>query len=263
MAEKRGGFYAPRGLRSVVEVQDGAAWDELPGVSSVAHSPGSRDATTISAFEGVMSVLGSQTIEPVTFNISGYQAYQDVWQRIQAAFDDNAPLTFRVSTPANRLYDGASGATGAQVGVDKTTTASKIGGLEFPASPNAATQDVIDGFGEKANLYQRGHAVVVGGVTYIVKSIDVDASGVLTDFVPADPGSGGVRVTLTDFGDIGADVPEAADFEVWEPGVRISFAARVESPAGFNVGAAASEPLSATLTVRPLTPLARPVLYTT
>ena len=262
MAEKRGGLFAPRGLRSIVEVQKGAAWNELPGVNSVAHSPGSRDATTISAFEGVMSVLGSQSIEPVTLAISAYQPYQDVWRDIQAAFDANSVLTFRVRTPANRIYDGGSGAADAQVGIEKTTTASMIGGLEFPGAPNAATKEVIDGFGTKSDLYQRGHAVVVGGETYVVKSIDVNPQGVLTDFNEADPGSGGVRVVKTDFGDIAADVAAGADFEVWEPGVQIQFAARVESPPGFNVGAAASEPLSATLTLRPQTPLARPSLYT-
>ena len=247
MAEKRGGLYAPRGLRTIVDVQQsGGTYLELPGVQNVAHSSGSRESSTITAFEGVMSVLGSQSIEPVTFTVAAYQPYMEVWQQIDKAFDDNAPVTFRISTPTAKLAEDVT------LGVKKTGTASKIGGLDF----SSATALKKEFAGDK---YQRGHVVKIDGVIYVIRSIDIDDSGNVTDFAP-NSGTLGVRVNKSDVSDISADVtPATASID--EPGVRIEFTSRIESKPGFNVGASATEPLSATLTVRPLNPLPIAGLY--
>ena len=252
MTEKAGGLYAPKGSRSVVAIQDGSQWLEIPGIKNISVSPGSRSADTIEAFRGVMSVLGSQSIETITFTIQAYQPYQHTLQLISQAYEDNAEVTFYLVSPAAKKYDTGSESNDPKIGVTPTTTASDRGGLSFTNA--TALQKQFAG-----NKYQIGHAIRIGNVNYYIESINVE-NGALTPFVATNPGSGGVWVRRADKAKIAAAVT-ATNATTYDPGLHVSFAAGIESKPDWNIGSSATEVSQGTLTVRPSAPIPDPELW--
>ena len=254
MAEKRGGLFAAPGLRTTVEVsEDGVNYTEVPGCNQADHAPGSREANTIQAFEGTTSVLGSLTIEPVTFAVSAYQPHMPAYRIIDEAFRNSQILNWRIRTPASRYRGPTPAGDTAQI-VETTPNAGPIGGVTLALD---SAKRYVEGA-----AVQRGHVLRLdpagAAILFVIASIDVNSDGQLTDFVPAS-GTLGLRVARQDGSDV--DDVAAAVYELWRPGIQVAFAGEVETPPGFSVGASASTPLSATVTVRPTAPLPRPTLY--
>ena len=262
MAQKRGGLTVLPGLRGVLSVAtDGVNFVEIAGGSSMAHTPGSREASTVPAFEGVASVLGTQTIEPVTFELSSFLPQTDAMRKVAAAFDGNDIATFRFDTAQSRVVGARDTAAVGGVAFTAATTPGPVGGAAVSGTASDVTTPFTDNTVERGMVFavDKPAAGVAFGLDdiYIIEGIDVNAAGTLTAFAPA-TATGGITVTKADVSNVATVV--AATFEVYVPSIRIQFAARVENLPGFNIGAGADEPLSGTLTVRPTSPIGLPTL---
>ena len=239
MAERVGAAYAPQGLRTKIEVRDGATWRHVPGIDSVSHDAGSRSATTITAFEGVSVTLGAKTIEPVTMNVSMYLPQMPIYDVLEKADDDQATLIWRITGKPNKLLAEADAVAAGAVALTATNPASIRGQATF-----TGTDKPVELFEDGIAL--RGHVVRTGGANFVVESVDVDADGDIS----ADPG-----ITLARVDRANLATAAGAVFEIWEPGLRLQFGAKIEQLLGFNVGAQADQPWSSNITVRPTAPV--------
>ena len=257
MAELRGGLYVPVGPRSTVQVQiAGDRWDEVPGIESVAYEAGTRDSTTITALEGEATSLGPASIEPVTLNISAFNPVHPVFAVMQESFGGTGVLNFRSTTPGTKFVPSGTGntASGTTAQVVAASTPTTLGGLTL--------SDAAAPFFENGTI-QRGMVLVTASNKYVIQSIDVNPdTGKLTPFVPSTV-KGGVRVSNLGAHKTNVAAAAAASFQVWGPGIRWSFAARMESGLGMNYGAGADAPSSGTITLRPTVTIGLPIAVLT
>ena len=250
MAERMGAAWAPQGLRTKIEVRDGSEWRLIRGLETASHDAGSRSATTINAFEGVSSTLGPKTIEPVEFAVSMYLPHLPVYSVLEDADEKQKALIFRVTGMPNEIVESEAPASGsAKVYFEATPTVSIRGKAIFAGEDNPG-----DLFRDGIALV--GHVVVADLKNYVIESVDVDSDGVLT-------GAKGVTVA-----GIAADRRSSANvatvleanavpFQIYEPGLRFQFGAKIEKLFGFSVGASADQPFQSSITVRPTAPIGR------
>lgn len=244
MAERVGAAWAPQGLRTKIEVQDGAVWHMVRGLDSASHDAGSRSATTINAFEGVSSTLGPKTIEPVEFNVSMYLPHLPVYSFLEEADEAQRTLVWRITGMPNRLQAEAGAEAEAAVALHATAPASIRGRGEFTGTDNP-DELFEDG------IARVGHVVRSNNINYVVESVDVDDDGDLT----AAKGVTLARMDKANIADANADL-----FELWEPGLRLRFGAKIEKLLGFSVGAQPDQPYQSSITVRPTAPIGIPTV---
>ena len=106
--DRQGSLAGTTGSRCRVYYQDGATWNEVPGVGSVDFAPSTRASTTYSAFEGAFSTTGALEIGSVTFEVASFLPNHRAWKYLDAQFNDNNNVQLRVETNANSVFNSGT-----------------------------------------------------------------------------------------------------------------------------------------------------------
>ena len=151
---------------SKVQVLDGNAYIDIPGIASWAESGGDAPTREIVAFEGVASRTGRARPQNIECEVSSYLPHHRAWQIIREAVADAGTLSFQLFTPAAAtiLAETASGITAALVKDDATVT------FAGSSSPDLST-----------STFAPGMVLKIKGDTknYVIQSI-VDNSTAVT-----------------------------------------------------------------------------------
>lgn len=236
MAQKRGGFTAVPGRRSSVAIQDGAAYREIPGVTSFAYTAGERASTDANVLEGERSVLGAIPVTDFNFPVGGYTPLARPWTMLRDSYENDRVLTFSIITPEVKVWEKAAADPATAALAELVVGA--FGSVATFARANQGPQPPDF----KLDLYQRGMVLKIGANNYVIEHID-DSGAVSVLKIGAD---GRVLGTVAD-----NPAVAAAAFDIVVPSLEWTFGGTVKQFGGFEGGSDEGNILSSTLVVTP------------
>lgn len=249
MAQKRGGFTAVPGRRSVVEIEDGANWREIPGITSFSYVPGERPSTDAAVLEGERSVLGAIPVTDFTFPVGGYTPNSRVWTILRDSYENDTIVNLRITTPKITVFaaaasDPATVALAASTGIITLAVATGAGTNKQPVP------DLGEDRFQRGMVFQvKGSGATIGGKTvkdFVIEYIDATnpatasyAFPVLEDGTIAQPSAANNPALAAD------------SFDIVVPSLRWETGGTVKQFGGFEGGSEEGNILSSTLVFTP------------
>ena len=227
MAEKRGTLAVISGTRTVVEMSaNGTDWTEIPGLDNVDAPSGTRESTTINAFEGKRTITGDSDVPNITLNVVAVSPHMPVMLDIVKAFNENTNRHWRITTREDVLFQGSA----------TNTAAIAITGVVTFAGTKPDFNDE----------YARGEVIVIGGTAYPIVSIDQsNATPPVATVTVAKPSA---AVT-------------AATYKIVIPSLRYGpFIGKVTEGGSFTLGQDSGTPLSSSIVITPTTTVNQPTI---
>lgn len=256
LQEKTNTALAIEGLKSKIEVSvEGGAFTRLRGADTIGYDAGERESESIPTFDGTVSILGAEGINPVTINVPAWLPHLPVWSALRKAKRDNADIQVRIETAAKGVVvaplDGAPNDRTAAYEAAGIVGGADPGLVAFSAASGETQADLDALF--TSNIVKVGHLLRLAGAQErdrVITSIRVDddkADGEAMRFdlhaLPAP-----------------AALVAAAKFAIRFPQLRLLFAAGVQKIGSVNLGAGSGGALGTELVVLPNDPLDLPAL---
>ena len=258
LMEKTNTALAIEGLKAQIEVSvEGGDFTRLRGADTVGYDAGERESESIPTFDGTVSILGAESINPVVINVPAWLPHLPVWTSLRRAKRDNADIQMRIRTAvkgsAGRVVATKAGPGGGG-SMDRTAAMAAAGSSRVTFSPASdETRADLDAL-FTSNIVKVGHLLRLkdpaGQRDRVITSIMVDddledgtANRFTLDALPAP-----------------AAAIAAVEFEIRFPQLQLLFACGVQKIGSVNLGAGSGGALGTELTVLPNDALDLPAL---
>ena len=257
-AEKTNTALAIEGLKSAVEVSvGGGAFQRLRGADTIGYDAGERESESIPTFDGTVSILGAEGINPVTVTIPAWLPHLPIWTALRNAKRENDDIQMRIRTAPKAVVVGtkenATQDRDAAFPATSIATAATPGLVVFTKADDEENADLASLF--TSNIVKVGHLIRIQGdaLDRVITSIEVD-----------DDETDAAAVLADRFKVVALPAPAAAvaaaPFEIRFPQLELLFAGGIQKLGSVNLGAGSGGALGTELMVLPNDPLDLPML---
>ena len=234
------------GVKSVIETAtDGGDFVRLRGGDSITYDAGERESSTIPTFEGVVSILGTETISDVVINVPAWLPHVPPWPDLETAKMANDDISSRIRTAAKANILASLAARTAAI-----ASATGVVTIAAPAADTDARRDLdalITG-----DVIKVGHILNVSGDNArTIVSIEVD-----DDKADGEADRWKMEVLPRPAADVAA-----ATFTIEFPRVQLLFQGGIKKLGTYRLSAGSDGALGTELVLNPNSPLRIPRVF--